>query len=57
MTTIIIAGVYIVRYPLGGMMSWVFQQLAGFKGLRHEVYFVENYGYKNSCFNPLKCDE
>lgn len=49
----IIVGAYMVRYPLGGMMSWVFQHLAGFKALGHEVYFVEKYGYSNSCFNPL----
>jgi hypothetical protein len=49
----IIVGAYMVRYPLGGMMSWVFQHLAGFKALGNEVYFVEKYGYPNSCFNPL----
>ena len=48
----IIVGAYMVRYPLGGMMSWVFQHLAGFKALGHTVYFVEKYGYSNSCFNP-----
>ena len=49
----IIVGAYMVRYPLGGMMSWVFQHLAGFKALGHTVYFVEKYGYSNSCFNPI----
>lgn len=42
-----------VRYPLGGMMSWVFQHLAGFKALGHDVYFVEKYVYENSCYNPV----
>ena len=48
----IIVGAYMVRYPLGGMMSWVFQHLAGLKALGHKVYFVEKSGYSNSCFNP-----
>jgi hypothetical protein len=49
----IIVGAYMVRYPLGGMMSWVFQHLIGFKALGHEVYFVEKYVYENSCYNPV----
>ena len=49
----IIVGAYMVRYPLGGMMSWVFQHLVGFKALGHEVYFVEKYVYENSCYNPV----
>jgi hypothetical protein len=42
-----------VRYPLGGMMSWVLQYLTGLTKLGHEVYFVEKYGYPGSCFNPV----
>ena len=42
-----------VRYPLGGMISWVVQYITGFLKLGHEVYFVEKYGYPNSCFNPI----
>jgi hypothetical protein len=49
----IIVGAYMVRYPLGGMMSWVYQHLVGFKELGHDVYFVEKYVYANSCFNPV----
>ncbi len=48
-----IVGAYMVRYPLGGMMSWIFQHLVGFKALGHEVYFVEKYVYENSCYNPV----
>lgn len=50
----IIIGSYMVRYPLGGMMSWVLQYILGFHYLGHEVYFVEKSGYANSCYNPLK---
>ena len=49
----IVLGSYMVRYPLGGMLSWVLQYLAGFKDLGHEIYFVEKYGYPDSCYNPL----
>lgn len=41
-----------IRYPLGGMMSWVLQYLIGFQRLGHEIYFVEKSGYPNACFNP-----
>ena len=50
----IILGSYMVRYPLGGMLSWVLQFLVGFKRLGHEIYFVEKYGYPNSCYDPTK---
>jgi hypothetical protein len=48
----IVLGSYMVRYPLGGMMSWVLQYLSGFRRLGHDIYFVEKSGYANSCFNP-----
>ena len=50
----IVLGSYMVRYPLGGMMSWVLQYLIGFARLGHEVYFVEKSGYPNACFDPAK---
>ncbi len=50
----VILGSYMVRYPLGGMMSWVLQYLIGFQQLGHDVYFVEKSGYPNSCYDPSK---
>ena len=50
----IIIGSYMFRYPLGGMLSWVLQYLTGFEKLGYEVYFVEKYGYPNSCYDPIK---
>lgn len=50
----IVLGSYMVRYPLGGMMSWVLQYLAGFHHLGHDVYFVEKAGYENACFDPVR---
>ena len=49
----IILGSYMVRYPLGGNLSWAFQYLIGFQRLGHEVYFVEKSGYANSCYDPV----
>lgn len=49
----IIAGSYMVRYPLGGMMSWTLQWLVGLHRLGHEVIFVEKSHYAQSCYNPL----
>jgi hypothetical protein len=43
-----------VRYPLGGMMSWVLQYLVGFQRLGHDVYFAEKSGYSNACYDPLR---
>jgi len=51
MATIVVES-YMVRYPLGGMMSWVLQYLVGFARLGHDVWFVEKADYPNACFDP-----
>ncbi|MGH2684066.1 MAG: sulfotransferase [Actinomycetota bacterium] len=48
----IVVGSYMVRYPLGGMLSWVLQYLVGFDRLGHEVWFVEKAGGPDACFDP-----
>ena len=50
----IVLGSYMVRYPLGGNLSWALQYVLGFHRLGHEVYFVENAGYPQSCFDPAR---
>jgi hypothetical protein len=45
-------GSYLVRYPLGGMMSHVLQYLVGLRRLGHEVTFVERADYPDACFDP-----
>jgi hypothetical protein len=50
----IVLGSYMVRYPLGGNLSWALQWLMGFRQLGHDVYFVEKSGYPNSCYDPWK---
>jgi hypothetical protein len=50
----ILLGSYMVRYPLGGMMSWVLQYLVGFHRLGHDIYLVEKSGYPNACYDPVR---
>lgn len=53
MATIVI-GVYMVRYPLGGNLSWALQYITGFKQLGHEVYVVEKYVHEDACYDPVQ---
>jgi len=48
----IIVSSYVVRFPVGGYLSWVLQWLVGFQRLGHDVYFVEKCGWSNGCYNP-----
>lgn len=50
----IVVDCYLVRYPLGGMMSWVLQYLRGLLELGHDVYVIENGDYPNACFDPAR---
>jgi hypothetical protein len=50
----VVVGSYMVRYPLGGMMSWVLQYLTGFQRLGHDVYFVEKADYPDACYDPSR---
>ncbi|MEO5579032.1 MAG: hypothetical protein ABIR58_00120 [Gemmatimonadaceae bacterium] len=50
----IILGSYMVRYPLGAVLSWALQYLTGFQKLGHDVFFVEKSGYPKSCYDPSR---
>ena len=50
----ILVASYLVRYPLGGMASYVLQYLVGLKRLGHAVVFVERAHYANACFDPVR---
>jgi hypothetical protein len=50
----IVLGCYMVRYPLGGALSWPLQWLVGFQRLGHDVYMFERAGYAESCFDPSR---
>lgn len=48
----IVVGAYMVRYPLGGMLSLALQLVAGLRRLGHDVAVVEKAGWEGSCFDP-----
>jgi len=50
----VVVGSYMVRYPLGGMLSYVLQYLRGFQQLGHEVFFVEKALYPDACYDPVR---
>jgi hypothetical protein len=43
---------FMVRHPVGGVLSNNLQLLTGFARLGHDVYLIEKAGYENSCFDP-----
>lgn len=50
----IVVGSWMVRYPLGGNLSWTLQWLVGLHQLGNEIYLVEKSGYSDSCYDPVK---
>lgn len=50
----ILVSSWMVRYPLGGNLSWTLQWLVGFDRLGHDVYLVEESGYPDSCYDPAR---
>ena len=51
MATILLCS-FVIRYPVGGVLSNNLQFLTGFKRLGHDVYLLEKAGYDDSCFDP-----
>jgi hypothetical protein len=49
----ILLGSWMVRYPLGGNLSWALQWLVGLHRLGHDVWLVERSGYPNACYDPV----
>jgi hypothetical protein len=52
----IICSGYLVRYPLGGFSWHHLQYLVGLRRLGHEVIYLEDYGWPNSCYDPARND-
>jgi len=50
----VLVGVYMVRYPLGGMLSMGVQIVVGLRRLGHEVVVVEKSAWAASCFDPVR---
>jgi hypothetical protein len=48
---VIVTG-YVIRYPLAGMMLAFFHYLMGLQRLGHQVIYVEESGWDNSCYDP-----
>jgi hypothetical protein len=53
MARIVVAS-WMVRYPLGGNLSWTLQWLVGFRKLGCEVYLVEKADAADACFDPSR---
>jgi hypothetical protein len=50
----IVVASWMVRYPLGGNLSWTLQWLVGCQQLGHEVYLVEKADGPNACWDPSR---
>jgi hypothetical protein len=50
----ILVGFYMVRYPLGGMLSGSVQWLVALRRLGHDVYVAEKAGWPNACYDPVR---
>src|SRR5215813_3026784 len=46
----------LIRYPLGGFSWHHLQYLVGFAQMGHEVTYVEDYGWGDSCYDPARGD-
>lgn len=51
--TVVVIDTYMIRYPMGGMLSWAVQYALGVKQLGHEVYLVEKGWYPDACWDPV----
>src|SRR3954452_25202875 len=43
---------YLIRHPVGGLIWHHLQYLVGLHRLGHEVYYVEDAGWPQSCYLP-----
>jgi len=50
----IVLNTYMVRYPMGGMLSWALQYALGVRQLGHDTYLVEKASYPNECWDPRR---
>lgn len=51
MATIVLSS-FVIRHPVGGVLSNNLQFLTGLDRLGHDVYLLEKAGYEQSCFDP-----
>lgn len=53
MARVVVAG-YAIRHPLGGNLIAFVHHVLGFHLLGHEVFYVEESGWPESCYDPVK---
>lgn len=53
MARIIVAG-YIVRFPMGGLVWSYLHWVLGLAQLGHEVYFLEESGWRDACYDVVR---
>lgn len=52
MARIVVCG-YMIRYPLAGMLLAFFHYVLGLSRLGHDVLYLEESGWSQSCYNPV----
>jgi hypothetical protein len=55
MARIVVCG-YMVRHPVAGNLLAYFHYVLGLHRLGHEVVYLEESGWPNSCYDPWRCD-
>src|SRR5690242_6731722 len=55
MTRIVVCG-YMIRHPLAGNVLAYAQYVLGLHRLGHDVLYLEESGWANSCYDPLTLD-
>ncbi|MDZ7953090.1 hypothetical protein [Nostoc sp. DedQUE09] len=53
MARIVVCG-YMIRYPVAGMLFVFFHYLLGLARLGHDVLYLEESGWSQSCYNPVR---
>jgi len=53
MARIIVCG-YMIRYPLAGMLLAFFHYVLGLSRLGHDVLYLEESGWSQSCYDPVR---
>lgn len=50
----VVVATWMIRYPLGGNLSWVLGYVLGFHLLGHEVWLLERAEGPEDCFDPVR---
>ena len=50
----VVMSTYMVRYPMGGMLSWALEYALGVRRLGHDLYLVERATSSDACWDPTR---